>query len=181
MGERTRVTRVASRTLAATATGAGGSWLRLGWLLPSGAGMLAGAFLVALYLGLVTWAQGFEHARELLWGDRYFVAAIAAGFGLQVGLFVHVRRLVARAAAGSAAGITVAGTGTSTVAMVACCAHHVTEALPLIGLSGAAIFLNDYRIPLMAAGLAVNAAGVVYMARLAIVQTLRVRMEASAC
>ena len=86
------MTRVAARTLIATATGAGGSWLRLDWLLPSGAGMLAGAFLVALYLGLVTWAQGFEHARELLWGDRYFVAAIAAGFGIQAGLFVRRQR-----------------------------------------------------------------------------------------
>ena len=175
------MTRVASRTLAATATGAGGSWFRLGWLLPSGAGMLAGAFLVALYLGLVTWAQGFEHARELLWGDRYFVAAIAAGFGLQVGLFVHVRRLVARAAAGSAAGITAAGTGTSTVAMVACCAHHVTDTLPLLGLSGAAIFLNDYRIPLMAAGLAVNALGVAFMLRLVVMHMRRERAEAAAC
>src|SRR3990170_7707092 len=118
------------------------------WAPPVAAGVLGGLFLVGLYLGLVTWAQGVEHARELLWGDRYFVGAIAAGFGLQIGLFVHVRRLVARAAAGSAAGITAAGTGTSPVAMVACCAHHVTDALPLIGLSGAAIFLNDYRIPL---------------------------------
>src|SRR3990170_1580663 len=117
-------------------------------LLPLALGLAAGSALIALYLGLVTWAQGFEHARELLWGDRYFVGAIAGGFGLQVGLFVHVRRLVARAAAGSAAGITAAGTGTSTVAMVACCAHHVADALPLIGLSGAAIFLNDYRIPM---------------------------------
>ena len=175
------MTRVAARTLVATATGAGGSWLRLGWLLPSGAGILAGAFLVALYLGLVTWAQGFEHARELLWGDRYFVAAIAAGFGLQVGLFVHVRRLVARAAAGSAAGITAAGTGTSTVAMVACCAHHVTDALPLIGLSGAAVFLNDYRIPLMAAGLAVNALGVAFMLRLVVMHTRRGRTAAASC
>jgi hypothetical protein len=84
-------------------------------------------------------------------------------------------------ARGGAAAATATGTGTSTVAMVACCAHHVTDALPVLGLSGAALFLNDYRIPLMAAGLAVNAAGVLYMARLAIVQTRRARAEVSAC
>ena len=148
---------------------------------PVGAGAVAGLLLVGLYVGLVTWAQGFEHAQELLWGDRYFVGAIASGFGLQVGLFVHVRRLVARAAAGSAAGITAAGTGTSTVAMVACCAHHVTDTLPLLGLSGAAIFLNDYRIPLMAAGLAVNALGIAFMLRLVAMHTRRERAEAAAC
>ena len=149
--------------------------------LPAAAGAVAGLLLVGLYLGIVTWAQGLGHARELLWNDRYFVAAIAGGFGLQVGLFFHVRRLVARRAAGSAAGVTAAGTGTSTVAMVACCAHHAADALPLVGLSGAAIFLNDYRIPLMASGLAVNALGVAFMLRLVVTNTRRARAEAAAC
>jgi hypothetical protein len=63
-------------------------------LWPLIAAVMAVAALVGLYLGLVTWAQGFGHATDLLWGDRYFVAAIAAGFGLQVGLFVHLRRLL---------------------------------------------------------------------------------------
>ncbi len=141
------------------------------WILPAGAGVTAMLLLLALYLALVTWAQGLSHARELLWSDRYFVSAIAAGFGLQVGLFVHVRRVLSRRARGSAAAATATGTGTSTAAMVACCAHHVADALPLLGLSGAAIFLNDYRIPLMSLGLAVNAAGVGVMVRLAILHT----------
>lgn len=155
--------------------------IRAAWALPAAAAAIAGLLLIGLYLGLVTWAQGLGHARELLWNDRYFVAAIAGGFGLQVGLFVHVRRLVARRAAGSAAGVTAAGTGTSTVAMVACCAHHVADALPVLGLSGAAIFLNEYRIPLMASGLAVNALGVAFMLRLVVTNTRRARSEAAAC
>lgn len=151
------------------------------WVIPAGAGALAALLLLGLYLGLVTWAQGLSHARDLLWQDRYFVAAIATGFAVQVGLFVHVRRVVSRRARGTAAAATATGTGTSTVAMVACCAHHVTDALPLLGLSGAALFLNDYRIALMAAGLAVNAAGVAFMLRVAIVQTRLSRKEAEAC
>lgn len=151
------------------------------WIPPVAAGALAGLMLVGLYLGLVSWAQGPAHARGLLWGDRYFVSAIAAGFGLQVGLFVQVRRLLARRAAASAVGATAAGTGTSTVAMVACCAHHLTDALPILGLSGAAIFLNDYRIPLMVVGLAVNTVGVAFMLRLAILHSRRLRKEAAPC
>lgn len=134
--------------------------------LPASLGLLAALLLVALYLGLVTWAQDWQHARDLLWGDRYFVAAIAAGFGLQVGLFTYLRVVLRRRASRSAVGVTAAGTGTSTVAMVACCAHHISDALPLLGLSGLAIFLNDYRLPLMALGLAVNAFGVAFMLRL---------------
>ena len=147
------------------------------WIGPVSAGALAGLLLVGVYLGLVAWAQDLTHARDLLWGDRYFVAAIATGFGVQVGLFVYVRRLASRLASGSAAAATAAGTGTSTVAMVACCAHHVTDVLPVLGLSGAAIFLSDYRIPLMAVGLAVNALGVAVMLRLAVVHTLRTQRE----
>ncbi len=137
------------------------------WLLPSAVGLLAGMALVGLYAGLVTWAQGFSHARSLMWDDRYWVAAIAAGFGLQAGLFVYVRGLVSVRSRGPAAAATAAGTGTSSVAMVACCAHHVTDALPILGLSGAAIFLNDYRVLLMALGLAVNVGGVALMLRIA--------------
>ena len=153
--------------------------LSLAWMLPVSAGALAALVLVGLYLALVSWAQDLSHARELLWGDRYFLAAIAGGFGTQVGLFVYVRRVVSRRARGSAAAATATGTGTSTVAMVACCAHHVTDVLPVLGLSGAAIFLSDYRIPLMATGLAVNALGVAIMLRLAVVHTRRTRWEAA--
>lgn len=135
-------------------------------VLPLFAGLLAALALVLLYLGLVTLAQGLQHAIDLLWGDRYFVAAIAAGFGLQAGLFVYLRRLLSRRSRASATAGTAAGTGTSTAAMLACCAHHVTDALPVLGLSGVAIFLGDYRMPLMALGIAVNATGVLFMLRL---------------
>lgn len=136
--------------------------------LPVTFGLLAGLALVGLYAGLVTWAQGPSHALDLISEDRYWVAAIAAGFGLQAALYVYVRGLVSARSRGPAAAVTAAGTGTSSVAMVACCAHHVTDALPGLGLSGAAVFLNDYRVPVMALGLAVNAAGVALMLRMAI-------------
>lgn len=155
--------------------------LPMAWVQPTVGGLLASLALVVLYLGLVTWAQGLSHARDLLWDDRYFVAAIAAGFGLQVALFIYVRRLLTLRARGGAAAATATGTGTSTAAMVACCAHHVSDALPVLGLSGAALFLNDYRIPLMATGLVVNGLGVAFMLRLAIATARRQRTEASAC
>jgi len=135
-------------------------------VLPLLIGLLGGGFLVLLYLGIVTWAQGWDHALELLSQDRVFVAAIATGFGLQVGLYAYLRLVVhheVRLAMPTAA--TGVGTGTSSVAMVACCLHHVTDVLPLIGLSGAAVFLNDYRIPFMVGGLVVNGAGVIIMLR----------------
>ncbi|TAK59798.1 MAG: hypothetical protein EPO22_09830 [Dehalococcoidia bacterium] len=144
---------------------------------PPAAGIVGALAILSLYLGLVSWAQGWTHARQLLWDDRYFAGAIALGFGVQVALYVYIRIAAARAALAAATGVTAAGAGTSTAAMVACCAHHVADALPLLGLSAAAVFLNDYRTPVMSVGLAMNALGGLVLARLA----LRQRAAARAC
>ncbi len=149
------------------------------WILPAAAGVLGALALVALYLGLVTRAQGFGHARELLWQDRYFVAVIAGGFGAQAALYTYVRMTIARARLAGATGVTAAGTGTSTAAMVACCAHHAADALPVLGLSTAAIFLNDFRLPIMGAGIATNALGIAVLVRIALRQRAAVRWLAT--
>ncbi len=56
-----------------------------------------------------------------------------------------------------------AGTGASTVAMVACCAHHITDILPIIGLAGVALFLSEYKIVFIIFGIISNAVGIVIM------------------
>lgn len=124
-------------------------------------GLVAGLGLLAFYLGIITWAQGWSHAVEQLLEDRWFVGAIAAGFATQVGLFTYLRGLHTAAAAGGVA----ASTGTSTAAMLACCAHHLVDILPIIGLSGAAIFLNAYKTPLLWLGIATNVIGILYLMR----------------
>lgn len=149
----------------ADATPGRGPWRA--WGLPTLAGLVGAAGLVGLYLGIVTLAQGWEHAARLLLGDWYLVALIVAGFGVQVGLFTYVRTgMHARHVDRSAKVLAGAGTGTSTVSMLACCAHHVTDVLPLVGLSGAAVFLNTYRTPLMLLGVATNVVGILVMLRL---------------
>ena len=132
------------------------------WLIsPFVWGGLAALGLLALYLGLITLAQGWRHAQEQLAQDLWFISLITAGFGLQVGLFVYLRHLHARAHAGGVA----ASTGTSTAAMLACCAHHLADILPVVGLSGAAVFLNAYKTPLLWLGILMNLAGVLYLLR----------------
>lgn len=124
-------------------------------------GLLGVAGLLGFYLGIITLAQGWEHAVRQLADDRWFVAAIAGGFGTQVGLFAYLRSLRAPATAGGVA----TSTGTSGAAMLACCAHHLADLLPIVGLSGAAIFLNDYKLPLLWLGIGMNVAGIGYMLR----------------
>lgn len=133
------------------------SWLKR----PIAFGLLAALGLLAFYLGVITLAQGWKHAIDQLAEDRWFVAAILAGFGTQIGLFTYMRSLSARAMTGGV----IASTGTSTAAMLACCAHHLTEVVPILGLSGAVVFLNAYKTPLLWLGIAMNLAGIAYMLR----------------
>lgn len=131
------------------------------------AGIVAAILLAGTYIVIVGITQDFAHALELIGGDWYFVIPIVAGFGTQVGLFTYVRKAMQRRQkTRSATALTGAGTGTSTVSMIACCAHHLTDVLPIVGLSGAVLFLNDYRSPLMAVGILTNIVGIVMMLRL---------------
>jgi len=128
-------------------------------VIPILVGVLGALLLSGVYLGIVTLAQGWKHAVELLWEDKFLVAPIVAGFGTQVGLytFLKVGRHTTVRGAGAMAG---AGGGTSTAAMVACCTHHVTDILPLVGLSAATTFLANYKVPFMLIGLAMNLVGI---------------------
>ena len=133
-------------------------------------GLLGALALLGLYLGIVTWAQGADHALELLWSDRLFVGLISAGFGTQVGLFTDLQ-LLQRAMARESVALAGAGTATSSISMVACCAHHLADVLPIVGLSGLAVFLVEFRTPLMLLGIATNLVGVAVMLR----QLMRIR------
>ncbi len=127
-------------------------------------GAVAAFGLVLLYLTIVTWAQGGDHALQLLSEDRIFVGAISIGFGTQVGLFSYVR-LLQRAMARSSVALAGAGTATSSVSMVACCAHHLADVLPVLGLSGLAVLLVELRTPLLLFGIAMNLVGIAVMLR----------------
>ena len=118
----------------ATVHHAGGTPL----LRPLAAGVAAALGLLIFYLGVITLAQGWEHATAQLVDDRNFIAAIVFGFGTQVGLYIYLRGLHTQTTVGSVA----ASSGTSAAAMLACCAHHLADVLPIVGVAGAAVFLK---------------------------------------
>ena len=121
---------------------------------------LIATVMLALFYGGVVWtASGsFQHLADQAARDWYYLAMIMGGFGVQVALVSELRRrhrLQHTAALAGGAGI-----GASTAGMVACCAHHIADLAPLIGATGAATFLIEYRIPFMIVGIGVNAVGV---------------------
>lgn len=133
-------------------------------LFPLGAGVAGAIFLSTIYIGIVSLAESPAHALDLFWQDKAFVIPILLGFGTQVGLYTLLKKglyVPMHVPVGGAT--TAAGGGMSTVAMVACCAHHVTDVLPLVGLTVAATFLANWKIPFMVIGLLANVIGIAVM------------------
>ena len=132
--------------------------------LPLGAGVLGGIVLAGVYLGIVSLAESPAHALDLFWQDRAFVIPILLGFGTQVGLYTLLKKgLYMPMSAPAGGATTAAGGGMSTVAMVACCAHHVADVFPLVGLTAAATFLANWKVPFMLVGLLTNLIGIAVM------------------
>lgn len=134
-------------------------------LWPLGAGLAGSGLLALLYFGLVSWAESPQHALDLFWEDRWIVVPIILGFGVQAALYVILKKglFVPVTHPGSSGALTGAGGGMSSAAMVACCAHHVTDVLPILGLTAAATFLAEYRIAFMLVGLGTTILGIIYM------------------
>jgi hypothetical protein len=132
---------------------------------PIAAGLLGAGLLTLLYFGIVSLAESPQHAIELFWQDRWIVLPIILGFGVQSALYIVLRKrlFLPVVSTGPSGALTGAGGGMSTVAMVACCAHHVTDVLSILGLTAAAAFLAEYRIAFMLLGLGTTLFGIVVM------------------
>ncbi len=118
------------------------------YLLPIIAGAGGSLLLSGIYFGIVSLAESPAHSAELFWQDRWIVLPILAGFGVQVGLYVILKKKLFFPVkdTGPRGALTGAGGGLSATAMAACCAHHVTDVLPLAGLTAAATFLAQYQL-----------------------------------
>lgn len=135
------------------------------FIIPLAAFALGCALIASFYLGTLTWLQGWEYASGQFSRDRLYVVPIILGFGVQAALYSILRfRLFVPVHSTHHTGSMVgASGGTSAAAMVACCLHHVTDVLPILGLSAAATFLTRYQRPFMLVGLIMNLTGIVMM------------------
>ena len=136
---------------------------RIWW--PLAAGLAGAIFLSALYFGIVSWAESPAHALDLFWQERWIVIPIILGFGLQMALYTILKKrlFVPTVDVGPSGALTGMGGATSTMAMVACCAHHVTDVLPILGLTAAATFLANYQTLFMLVGLGTSLVGITVM------------------
>jgi len=126
-------------------------------------GIFASAVMLAVYFGALTLVSGWSFTLNQFERYWYFVVPLAVGFGVQVGLFVHLRDLVGRS---KPSGTLVAASGTtSTAAMVSCCAHYLVNVAPVLGATGLVAFAAQFQVELFWIGLLFNAGGIAYVGR----------------
>lgn len=127
--------------------------------------MLGASLLMAVYFGIVSWAESPKHAVEFFWQDRLIVIPIILGFGVQVALYtvLKLRLFLPMSYIEPSGPMVGVSSTTSTIAMAACCAHHVTDVLPILGLTAAATFLAKYRLAFMSVGLGTTLVGIIFM------------------
>lgn len=125
---------------------------------PVAVGVIAAVLLLLVYMGIITLAQGLEHTLDQTRRMWYWVLLLASGFGTQAGLFAFIRQRRAAATASVAA-----SGGVSAGSMAACCAHHLSDVLPALGLSGLATFLTSYQLFFLVLGVLANAVGITIM------------------
>lgn len=128
-------------------------------------GLLGGISLLLFYFVVMTVAERSLSATvsqfAQLW---YWMIILSAGFGIQIGLFTHLQQIIKHhQMTGNSKTIAVTSTGTSAASMIACCAHHLSDVLPIIGLSGLAVFFTQYQVPLILIGVVMNIFGIFYM------------------
>jgi len=126
-------------------------------------GLLGTATLLAIYFSVVGLISGWSFALSQFSQFWYFIISLAIGFGIQIGLYYHLKQLVENKGV-AMGGKTVAVTGTtSTLAMISCCAHYLVNIIPILGIAGALSIVAQYQIEIFWVGLVFNLFGVVFI------------------
>lgn len=126
-------------------------------------GALASFLLFILYMGILTVLNSLPHAIEQFITFLPWILTLTIAFGIQVALYFWAkgaliakhRKMSSKTAAASA--------GVSTTSMILCCLHHITDVLPIIGLSAATIFLIQYQTLFMLLGIFSSTIGILMM------------------
>ncbi len=137
-----------------------------------------GLFVILFNISIASLAEGsIEKGYRVFLDNGIFIYLIPLAVGIQMGLFRYHRNITMGSVDGSEK-MGMAGSATSSLTMVACCLHHVSDLLPTIGIVlAASSFLIQYKNTIIMIGLLANMAGSAYIAR-AILKDKEIIMEA---
>lgn len=129
-------------------------------------GIIIGIFVVIFNISIASLAEGsFEKGYQAFLTNGIFIYLVPLAVSIQMGLFRYHRNIITVNIEGSEK-VGMAGSATSSLTMVACCLHHVSDILPSVGLIlAASSFLIRYKDIIITIGLIVNVVGSIYIAK----------------
>lgn len=129
-------------------------------------GASIGILVIIFNISIASLAEGsFEKGYQTFLTNGMFVYLVPLTVSVQMGLFRYHRNITTGNMAHSEK-VGIAGSATSSLTMVACCLHHISDILPSIGLIlAASSFLIQYKDIIIIIGLLANIIGSIYIAR----------------
>jgi hypothetical protein len=130
-----------------------------------GAGI--GILVILFNILIASIAEGaIEKGYQVFLTNGIFVYLIPMAVGIQMGLFRYHRNLISGHGVSGSEKMGMAGSATSSLTMVACCLHHVSDLLPSVGfILASSSFLIEYKDAIITIGLLANMIGSAYIAR----------------
>ena len=125
-------------------------------------GILAFLTLLSVYFLILTLVSGWKFTWEQFTQFWYYILLLALGFGVQFSLYSYLKGAATKQHASTGQVLATTG-GTSTAAMISCCAHYLTNILPVLGVTGIITFIGQYQIQFFWAGLFFNFLGIIYI------------------
>lgn len=123
-------------------------------------GILAFLTLLSVYFSILTLVSGWKFTWEQFTEFWYYIFSLSLGFGVQFSLYSYLKDIVKQASTGQV--LAASGT-TSTTAMISCCAHYLTNILPILGVTGLITFIGQYQVQFFWIGLFFNLLGIIYI------------------
>ncbi len=130
-------------------------------------GAAIGMLVIIFNISIASLAEGsLKSGYSAFLSNGIFVYFIPLAVGIQMGLFRHHRNMTAEKNLCGSEKVGITGSVTSSLTMLACCLHHVSDLLPTVGfILATSSFLIQYRDTLIIIGLLANVAGSAYIAR----------------
>jgi len=121
-------------------------------------GTIASLAMFNIYFFILTLVSGWSFALVQFYAYWYFVVSLVMGFGILFALYSYIKDMVQH---GHGMGKVVGVSGaTSTMAMVACCAHYLVNLVPILGVTGFITLVAQYQVKLFWLGILLNLAGI---------------------
>jgi len=114
-------------------------------------GIGASIVMLMFYIGIMLIFNPLYYVIEDFMSKFVWFSILITLFGVQIGMITYIRNINNKRRMSKSQ--TALSGGISTTSMLACCIHHVTDFIPLIGVSAFTVFLVEFQLYFLIIGI----------------------------